>query len=311
MATRSKTAGDPTGQRANRARTTRKLNARLTEAKGKVISLFRSVPKSRRSVTKVRNAEKQAVYDYDQTPEQNENFNKEIAAIIALLLLQTSSGDSMPQNWFLKPDFEEPTRQGTLTEINEFNRLITIAIGAGVLGAGGITPQRISPEAVLSSQRYLQELRRVYIDNFQIVKSLSDTTANQVIGVINSGMRAGLTPTEIAGQITERFDVAQSSAKRIAHTEVNRAYNEAIMRATKQAEEISGLKALVRHISALLPTTRSWHAARHMNVYEVEQQRAWWQNEWYNCYCTVATVLVDNNGNYIETGEIRGPGDFV
>lgn len=267
-----------------------------------MISLFRSVPKSRRTVTKVRNQEQQVVYDYDQTPEQNESFSREIEAIIALLLLQTASGDTMPQNWWLKPDFEEPTRQGTLEELNEFNRLITAAIGAGVLGAGGIIPQRISPEVVLSSQRYLQELRQVYIDNFQTIKSLSDTTANQVIRTVNAGMRAGLTPTEIAKQITERFDVAQSSANRIAQTEVNKAYNEAKTRATKQAGEISGLKPLVRHISALLPTTRSWHAARHMLVYTIEQQNAWWDEgaNRINCHCTINTVLQDNDGNYID-----------
>lgn len=302
MATRSKTAGDPTGQRSNRARTSKALEQRLDLARRQVLGVFRRIPRSRRSVTKIVNAEVQAVYDYDQTPEQTEATNNEIRAIIAMLLLQTT-GDMMPLNWWYRPQVEEPTRQGTLEELNEFNRLITIAITAGVLAAGGITPQRISPEVVLSSQRYLQELRAVYIDNFQVIKSLSDTTAAQVLQKINSGMRAGLTPTEIAGQITERFDVAKSSANRIARTEVNKAYNEAKLRATKTAGEISGLKPLVRHISALLPNrTRAWHAARHYLVYTVEQQEAWWNEDAnrINCLCSVRSVIIDNEGNYIE-----------
>lgn len=302
MASRSKTAGDPTGQRANRARTSKALEQRLDLARRQVLGVFRRIPRSRRQVTKVVNAEVQAVYDYDQTPEQNEATNNEIRAIIAMLLLQTT-GDSMPQNWFFKPQVEEPTRQGTLEELNEFNRLITIAITAGVLAAGGITPQRISPEVVLSSQRYLQELRAVYIDNFTTIKSLSDNTAAQVLQKINSGMRAGLTPTEIAGQITERFNVAKSSADRIARTEVNKAYNEARLRATNTAGEISGLKPLVRHISALLPNrTRKHHAARHYLVYTTSQQQAWWAEDanLVNCLCSTRTVIIDNDGNYIE-----------
>lgn len=302
MMSRSKTAGDPTGQRANRARTSKALEQRLDLARRQVLGVFRRIPRSRRSVTKVVNAEVQAVYDYDQTPEQNEATNNEIRAIIAMLLLQTT-GDTMPLNWWYRPQVEEPTRQGTLEELNEFNRLIIMAITAGVLAAGGITPQRISPEVVLSSQRYLQELRAVYIDNFQVVKSLSDTTASQVLQKINSGMRAGLTPTEIAGQITERFDVAKSSADRIARTEVNKAYTDAKMRATKTAGEISGLNPLVRHISALLPNrTRAWHAARHYLVYTVEQQEKWWSenNNRINCLCNIRTVIIDKDGNYIE-----------
>lgn len=289
----------------------KKLRARLEEARRKVLTRFRSIPWKRRTVKKIRNqAGEQVVYEYDQTPEQNEQFNREIEAIIALLLLQTNSGDSMPQNWWYKPEVEQPTRQATLEEISEFNRLITLAIAAGITGTGGIQPQRIAPEVVLSSQKYLSELRNVYIDNFQVIKSLNDNTAAQVIREINKGIRAGFTPTDIAKNITTRFDVAKSNAERIARTEVNRAYNEAKMRATKTAEQISGLPAFVRHISALLPNrTRPHHAARHMLVYTVEQQNAWWARDanLINCYCTVETVLRDNDGNYISTGRVSGP----
>lgn len=253
-------------------------------------------------MTKVRNAEQQAVYDYDQTPEQTETMNNEIRAIIAMQLLQTT-GNSMPQGWWYKPEVEQPTRQGTLESLISFNQLIVLAIAAGITGAGGVEPQRVSPEVVLSSQKYLEALRTVYMENFQVIKSLSDTTASQVVQQINGGIKAGLPPTKIGKRIAERFDVAQSSADRIARTEVNRAYTDAKLRATKTAGEISGTKPLVRHISALLPKrTRKWHAARHYLVYTVEQQNAWWNEDAnrINCLCSVRTVLIDKNGNYIE-----------
>jgi len=297
----SKTTGDPTGQRFNRVRTAKRLQKRLKQARQKVLTLFNAIPRTRRTVTKVRNAEQQVVYDYDQNPEQTEIFNSRVRGAINDEL--QTGGDTMPLNWWYRPEVEQPTRQGTLEELHEFNRLIVIAIGLGMIGAGGTTPQRIAPEVVLSSQPYLQALREVYVENYQVIKSLSDTTAAQVLRVINSGIKAGIPPAKIAKRIRERFDVSDSSADRIARTEVNRAFNDAKMRATKQAGEISGFKPLVRHISALLPNrTRKWHAARHYLVYTVEQQNAWWDEDAnrINCLCSVRTVLIDNEGNYIE-----------
>lgn len=298
----SKTKGDPTGQRKNRADTSKHLAARIEKARREVITLFRAVPKSRRSVTKTVN-EQIPVYDYDLTPEQAEILNNKIRKIIDDLLLETE-GNTMPMKWWMKEDLELPTRQATIEEINEFNRLIALAIALGMLGRGGTELQRIAPEVVLSSQKYLSELRNVYIENFQTIKSLSDGTASQVIQKINSGINAGLTPTDISKSITERFNVSKSNADRIARTEVNRAYTGAKLRATKTAGEVSGAKPMVRHISALLPNrTRAHHAARHYLVYTPEEQEAWWAegSNRINCLCTIRTVLIDKEGNYIES----------
>lgn len=294
--------GDPTGQRVNRATTAKRIRARIEKAKRDVVSLFRAVPRSRRSVTKTVN-EQQPVYDYDITAEQIEILNNRIRKIIDDYLIQTD-GDTMPMRWWYKPEVELPVRQGTIEQLNEFNRLIALAISVGMVGSGGVEPQRIAPEVVLSSQKYLAELRNVYVENFQTIKSLSDGTASQVIQKINSGMKAGLTPTDISKSITERFDVSKSNAERIARTEVNSAYTGAKIRATKTAGEISGFKPLVRHISALLPKrTRRHHAARHYLVYTPEEQDAWWAQDAnrINCLCSIRTVLIDNEGNYIES----------
>lgn len=297
-----KTKSDPTGQRVNRNRLTRKLTVRLEKARREVIALFRNVPWTRRQVTKIVNQDVQVVYNYDMTPEQVEIFNAEIRRIISMLLLDTQS-DTMPMNWWYKPEIELSVRQGMLEELIEFNRLIVLAAAEGITGVGGMAPQRIAPETVLSSQRYLSSLRNVYIENFQVVKNLSNTTSGQVIQTVNSGMQAGLTPTNIAKGINGRFDVSKSSAKRIAETEVNKAYNDAKLRATDTAGEITGLRTAVRHVSALLPKrTRATHAARHFKVYTTEQETAWWNtgSNRINCKCTVRTVLVDKEGDVIE-----------
>ena len=165
-----KTKADPTGQRVNRNRTTKRLSARLEKARRDIIALFRKIPRSRRQVTKIVNNDVQVVYDYDVSPEQIEIFNAGIRRIIDMLLLETQA-DTMPMNWWYKPDIELPVRQGTLEEIHMINRLIAAAIALGMTGRGGMLPQVISAEAVLSSPGYLTELRNVYAENFQVIKS--------------------------------------------------------------------------------------------------------------------------------------------
>lgn len=296
-----KTKTDPTGQRNNRAKTTKRLSIRLDRSERKVRALFRSIPRKRRQVIKTIN-EVQVFYDYDLTPEQRQDFNDEIRKVLDDELLETQN-NTVPIAWWYRPEVELPTRQGTLEELVQFNALIALAVSLGITGTGGITPQRIAPESVLSSNRYLTELRNVYVENFQVIKSLSDRTASQTIQVINSGMSAGATPTSIAKDISKRFDVSKSSAKRIAETEVNKAYTNAKMKATKTAEELTGLRARVRHISALLPKrTRPTHAARHGKIFTVEEQTAWWDSgsNRINCKCTVNSVLIDGKGNVIE-----------
>ena len=146
-------------------------------------------------------------------------------------------------------------------------------------------------------------MRTVYASNFEVIKTLSDRTADQVNQMINLGIQAGNTPTQISEMITQRFDVARSSADRIANTEVNKAYNDARLNAVDVAAEQTGLRAGVIHLSALLPTTRQTHGDRHGNAYTTAQQRQWWNSDAnrINCHCSTTTVLIDRQGRVIDT----------
>ena len=306
-----KTKEDPTGMAANRNRTTRRLDLRLNKARRQVLTLFRAIPRARKVETKIVNAETQAVYTYDLNPVQLEMMNAEVRTIINNELLETQS-DIMPLDWWYQPEVELPVRQGTLEEINRINQLITAAALAGVR-VRGLEPQRIAPGIILSSRPYLEELRNVYVENFATIKTLSNRTADQVIQQINTGMKSGLTPTEIAGSINERFKVSTSSAKRIAETEINRAYTNAKMNAVDLVATETGLRAGVIHISALTSTTRASHAARHGLAFTTTQQRQWWDtgSARINCKCSVLSALIDRDGNIVqkeEQQEIRKEG---
>lgn len=296
-----KSKQDPTGQAVNRRKATRRLQNRLTLAERKVKRLFRAIPRTRRQETVLPNAEVVPVYDYQITAAELEGVEREIRAAIDEELLETQFARTPPGWWWWQDEVELPYRQGTAEEIVEFNALLTAAVIA-LRARRGVATQRLEIGQVLQSSEYQDALNTVYVRNFGDITTLSNRTADQVTGVINRGIDAGSTPTEIAGQIAERFDVSRSSAKRIADTEINKAYNDGRLDAAEIAAKQTGLRAGVLHISALLPTTRSEHAARHGNGYTVAQQRQWWDtgSNRIHCHCSTRSVLIDRAGNVID-----------
>ena len=310
------TPTDPTGQARNRNKAARLFQARLTVAEREVKALFRTIPRKRTTQAILPNAERATVYAYDLTTTGAIALQVDIRNIIDRSL-QTTNPAVPPANWWWEPLIEQPYRQGTLEEIRDFSQLINQAAAAGVTGAGGLPLLITDPADVLLSAEYLDRLRGAVVRNYGIIKTLSDRTAEQVIFQINDGIQAGNTPTEIRESITERFDVSRSSAKRIADTEINRAYNDARLEASKIAAERSGLRAGVLHISALIPTTRDSHAARHGNAFTPDQQLKWWNSggngtNRINCLCTTRSVLIDRQGNVVDQTlqkEIQNQGD--
>jgi hypothetical protein len=295
-----KTKTDPTGQATNRRTATRRLQNRLTLAERRVKQLFRAIPRTRRRETVLPNAKVVPVYDYRITASELEELERRIRAIIGDELLETQF-NRMPPNWWWQDAIELPYRQGTAEEIIAFNRLVTAEL-VRTRAARGLTTQRLEIGQVLQSSEYLEALDTVYVQNFIDIKGLSDRTAAQVTGEINRGIAAGSTPTQISEAITERFDVSRTSAERTANTEVNKAYNDAKLNATEVAADLTGLRAGVLHLSALIPTTRDGHAARHGNAYTVAQQRQWWDSgtNRIRCHCSTRSVLIDSTGNVID-----------
>ncbi len=302
-----KTKQDPTGQASNRRRGARRVRRRLTLAERDVKRLFRDVPRKRRTEAVLPTAKVVLpaakvvpVYDYRITAAELEQLERNIRESIGDQLLETRF-NRMPPNWWWQGTIEGPYRQGTVEEVVGFNRRVTAEL-VRTRAARGLVTQRLEIGQVLQSSEYLEALDKVFVRNFGTIKTLSDRTADQVIQQINQGISAGTTPTEIRESITKRFDVSRSNAKRIADTEVNRAYNDAKLNATEIAAKQTGLRAGVIHLSALLPTTREEHGDRHGDAFTVAQERLWWDSgtNRINCHCSTQSVLIDPKGKVID-----------
>lgn len=295
-----KTKADPTGQSRNRKRATKALQSRLNRARRKVLDLFDEIPYETRNVTKAVNhlQVNELVYEYQLTGQQ---FAALASAIQAILDgdLETASV-LMPEDWFYKEFIEAPYRQGTMEDIRDIARAMSEAQNAGIIEVDPFRPE-LTPEAFVLSEGYRKNIQTSYAVNYERVKTLSSTTAKQVFTQIQLGIDAGVNSRTIRREIMKRFDVSKTNAQRIARTETNAAYNNAKLDTTALAAEQLELDLGVMHISALTPTTRQSHAARHGLAYSTADERTWWNSgaNRINCLCTTQTVVLDSTGKMV------------
>jgi hypothetical protein len=266
---------DPTNQAGNRRKANRDNNNRLKKAQKRILALWSVVPVKRRTIKDIEtNA---SFYDYENGIDYLE---------IQRILDQEFNTESalMPFAWYFNDYDEQAFRSGIFQE----NNLIWV-----ILGEAGL----ITNEAIITSPFYIAALSTLQANDYRLIQNLSRTTSNQVYQVIQDGIDAGLSRKAISKQITRRFRVAKTSSERIVLTEINRAYNNARLDLAQFYID-DGQPLAILHISALLTTTRSWHAARHGHAFTPEAQRQWWDSNSnrINCYCSTRSAKTDKNG---------------
>jgi len=291
---------DPTGQAKNRKKAFRTLKSRLKKSERAVKAMFRNIPKTSRKQTVITNKQ-ETVYSYDIDAQGLSELSNSITYELNNELVGTQ-GENVPFDWYYKDPIESSIRQGAVEETRDFTQEIALAASLGYFASRTTPPTPTIPQ-VLFSEAYRNRLQLEYLDNFVSIKGLSQDTSKQVYRVIKDGVSSGLGPTAISKQISTRFNVAESNAKRIADTSVNAAYNNSRLTITKELSDEVGLRSGVVHVSALIQTTRATHAVRHGNAYTVEDQEQWWDQgaNRINCHCSTRSILIGRDGNPINT----------
>lgn len=133
---------------------------------------------------------------------------------------------------------------------------------------------------------------------FEEMKGLGGQVKTDMGRLLADGMARGKNPLDVARNLNEQLGIENYRAERIARTEVNTALRRARWDETEDAQAAYGLKSMEMHISALSPTTRVEHAARHGKLYTVDATRDWFSDgsNSINCKCSTITVLVDGKG---------------
>ena len=157
---------------------------------------------------------------------------------------------------------------------------------------------------LLSSAAYQNQIASAYVSTYSDWKGISDSARADLANVIADSIGRGINPRETASIVSKRLDVSMAKAKNIAQTEQVGALREANWNETDWAKDRLGLNTGLLHLSALKPTTREWHRARHGRVYTTEEVRDFYSEmkNRANCYCAQVPALLDDDGKLFNEG---------
>jgi len=174
------------------------------------------------------------------------------------------------------------------------------------LGAQSVEYRRARGELwqLLQTDVYQRRIALIRGREFELMQGLSAGIKQQMSQVLTQGLVTGLGPREIGRRLSAQVGIEQRRANRIARTEIGQAMRTARMQEDVQAMQDFGFRTMQLHLSALSPTTRLTHAARHGTLHTVEEQEAWWSEDGnaINCKCSTIAVLVDKEGKPLSPG---------
>ena len=167
--------------------------------------------------------------------------------------------------------------------------------------------QQTTLAQLLSTPAYQNQIASAYVATYSDWVGISDAARADLANVISDAIGRGINPRETAQIISKRLDVSMSQAKNIAQTEQVGALRKAQWQETDWAKDRLGLNTAILWLSALKPTTRTWHAARHGRTYTTEEVEAFYaeRGNRYHCYCANIPVILDDHGKVVNEGLIE------
>ncbi len=164
-----------------------------------------------------------------------------------------------------------------------------------------------SLEQVVFSEAYATRVALAQIRSYDHWTSLTAGMRSELSQIIGRAVADGKNPRAVRREIVERLGVSEARAYSYAQTEVTNTLRDARMAEMEDAEERFGLRMALLWTSALLPSTRPWHASRNGKTYTREEVRAFYSvnGNRYRCHCGITECLLDEDGRPILTDRAR------
>lgn len=226
-------------------------------------------------------------YIYDMTAAQLADLLQVVQAILDGSLLDGGS-----QNLWALGYVAAEYERGTL------NAFTNLSVQSPAYASQTTLPQ------LLSSPAYQNQIAAAYVSTYSDWKGISDTARADLANVIADSIGRGVNPRETAQIVSKRLDVSMAKAKNIAQTEQVGALREAQWNETEWTQERLGLNTAILWISALKPTTRASHAARHGKTFSPQEVRDFYSRygNRYHCYCGNIPCLLNEDGSIANNG---------
>ena len=222
-------------------------------------------------------------YEFRTLPDVLAQMLDQTAVLVDAILLEGGPNALWFSQQYVVPSYEQGTAQAW-TNIGAQSTSYELA--------------RPSLQSVLLSDPYQRRLGLLRAREFELMQGLSSTVKSQMAQTLTQGLAQGIGPREIGRRLTAQTGIEQNRAARIARTEIGTALRTARMDEAQAASVQFDLPMKVMHLSALSPTTRATHAARHGHLYAIQDERTWLGSDYnsVSCKCSMTEVLVDEKG---------------
>lgn len=245
-----------------------------------------------------------AVYQYQLDPLLMSQINSYIEALLNEIIYGNAQGE-WSAGWWAN-SYSSGAYQRAAEQVITQTQLL--AADAGVTQELP-SLQYLRAEAVVMEPGFQRRLGSVYARLFEDMKGFTDVDKRNMAGIITRGMAAGQSPRVIASGIQDKWneidgrdgELSNWRCLRIASTEINNAFRQGSFDETDAInQEVFGdseYEMRIMHMSALLPTTRRDHAARHGTICTPAQQKEWFATKAtggaINCHCSQVDILVN------------------
>ncbi len=284
----SQSLSDPLGSAPLLNRMDKTITAKYKQMKREVLVLFDTIPVS------TVNADISGNYYYDFSSARAASFMDELQRLLDEILLE---GDSFGQGQMWANIYiGESYQAGTQKANSELSSL------------SPVYAEQRPMAATLYSESYLNRLQLAYTQGYSDWRGLSDYSRQQLASVIMEGIARGANPRDVETDIVNRVDVSHSYARQIAQTEITGTLRTANRKEVIEARETLGIQTVMLWMSALMRTTRAWHASRHGNFYTPEEIDTFYSERGnrYNCHCAqTPALLMDGKPVILESSQER------
>ncbi len=193
------------------------------------------------------------------------------------------------------------------TFVSEASQLGTAQTAANLTNLSEAYAAARSLAQIVMSEPYRNRVGIAQVKSYEHWTGQAAAVKSDLAQVIGSAVADGRNPKEVVTLLSERLDVSRSKAKAFAQTDITDSLRQARWAESDAATEEFGLNIAELWTSALLPTTRPWHASRHGRVYTTAQVREFYEQRGnrYQCHCSQTECLLDGDGKPILTTRLK------
>ena len=278
---------DRTGTMPILRRAVREINRRWAGLQADVLAAFEAIP-----AYAINAGETVDLYRYGLTADQMSRLSAELQAAVERWIADGRD----PANLFWWSQYvSESAQLGTAQSVANLTQLSPAYAAAR------------SIESVIYSEPYVQRLAVAQFKSYEHWTGLAAQQKSELAQVIGRAVTDGKNPRAIADEIKTRLGVSLSRAKNFAQTEVTGVLREARWAESEAAKEDFSLNVGLLWTSALIPTTRPWHASRSGKVYTSSEVKEFYSQNGnrFRCHCSQTECLLDKSGKPILTDKLK------